>query len=142
MKQCVACSAPLPDEQAVCPYCNRPQPPVAAGPSVSGTDKLWGVFFYLCPLTMVIAMIVFLKRIGHNEDNDFLTTHFYQALPIILFESSLSLPLIYLIPMIGWASLLLPLPFFIFLLVFKIMGIVYVLSGRNDRIPIFGKFAN
>lgn len=108
----------------------NPVPNQVPPSSPSSNDNIIAIFSYL-------GILVIIPLLTQHKDNPFVKFHIKQGLVLlitIIIGSAISM-----VPIIGW--LLAPL-IFLFTFILAVMGIINVLSNKQNQLPVIGKFAD
>jgi uncharacterized membrane protein len=108
----------------------NPVPNQVPPSSPSSKGNIIAIFSY-------IGILVIIPLFTQHKDDPFVKFHIKQGLVLLI--AVVIGTAISMVPIIGW--LLAPL-IFLFNLILAIMGIINVLSNKQNQLPVIGKFAD
>jgi uncharacterized membrane protein len=142
---CTNCGGQVPDNASNCPACGkavvRPAGTGAtAGPVQAGglADNIAGMLAYVT----IIPAIIFLVLEPYNR-NRFIRFHAFQSIffYVAMFALSVAVTIIGVLPVLGWATLLLwPLVYLAVFVVWLLM-VVKAYGGQMWKLPVIGDMA-
>lgn len=125
-----------PEVAASQPEVSQPEVPQSAQSTGDDQSKIWGILGYIVGITFFIPLVI-----DSLKNNAYSKFHANQQLVLMIAGVALGivLPIIAIVPIIGWIIALVGAPIlWIAILVFAIMGIISASKGEMKPLPIIG----
>ncbi len=142
---CTNCGLQLPENANNCPGCGKPaaQPAgggAGAGPAPVGglTDEVAGLLAYVT----IVPAIIFLVVEPYNRSR-FIRFHSFQSIFFFLamFVLSAAVTVVGMLPLLGWATLLLWPLFYLAAFVIWVLMMIKAYGGQMWKVPVIGDIA-
>jgi uncharacterized membrane protein len=142
---CTNCGLQLPENANNCPGCGKPvAQPVGGGagdrPAPTGglTDEAAGLLAYVT----IIPAIIFLVMEPYNRSR-FIRFHSFQSIFFFLamFVLSAAVTVVGMLPLLGWATLLLWPLFYLAAFVIWVLMMIKAYGGQMWKVPLIGDIA-